>query len=88
MELLSPQQNFQTKTKYVLFPPPQKTDLSNTASDQVHSRTRMHSSRMRTVRSLPEGGGLCLVVSLSMGGLCDGGLCQGDPPDRDPLKGT
>ena len=59
-------------------------------------KTRMHSSRMRTARSLPYMWGLCTGGSLSRvvfwGALCLEGLCQGvsvreTPLDRDPLAG-
>ena len=54
-------------------------------------KTRMHSSRMRTARSLAYWGSLSRAVSVKRGvsvegGLCRGGslsrggTCQGDPP--------
>ena len=54
-------------------------DQNNLAKTEIQS-TRMHSSRIRAVRSLPYAGGLCLGVSLieTPG--------QRHPSDKDPPR--
>ena len=44
----------------------------------VHYETRMHSSRMRTVRSARRGGGVSAEEGMpAQGGVCLGGVCPG-----------